>query len=148
MVNDRVPENYVGDVLFPEGNQIPCQAYGSYVPVMGDIVSLYSSTTTWPPQVALWTSGRPFGVVVSIESPGPGLTGTPIFTVLTRGIVKLIAYGSISAGAQITAHACTANTNGNTVEPVTSADSASCFGIALQSASSGDSVAFAINGVI
>jgi len=65
-----------------------------------------------------------------------------------KGKVKLIAYGSIAAGAQISAHACTANTNGNTVEPATASDSASNFGISLSSLSSGDSGLFLINGVV
>lgn len=143
MVNDRAPENYIGEFI-EEEDIVTCQAYSTYSPIKGDIVSLYSSTTTEPPQVVLWTTGRAFGVVGNTPSPGPGLTGPPVFNVIRRGRVKLIAYGSISAGAQITAHACTANTNGNTVEPVTASDGASNFGVCLQSASSGDSVLFSI----
>lgn len=147
MVNDRAPENYVGEFV-SEGNVESCQAASGYVPIQGDIVSLVSSSTTQPPTVQLWTSGRPYGVVSNTPSPGPGLTGPPTFSVTVKGKVKLIAYGSIAAGAQISAHACTANTNGNTVEPATASDSASNFGISLSSLSSGDSGLFLINGVV
>ena len=148
MPTDRCPENYVGEFI-GESNVITCQAYTGYSPIKGDIVQLYASTTTYPPQVQLWSSGRALGVVGNTPSPGPGLTGSPVFDVVVRGITKLIAYGTISAGAQVTVHACSANTNGNTVNVTTASDGASNFGVALQNAAaSGDSILVLVNGVI